>query len=795
MIKIIRWLLIGSIGILIFGFGLVWYQLSKSLPELDGQRTSPYISAAGNIQRDKLGTAIINAQSQTDAAFLLGFAHAQDRYFQMDLLRRSAAGELSELIGKATIRIDKKARFHQFRKRAKLVLAQLPKHEKNILNSYTKGVNQALAEMKQLPFEYLLIQASPKPWAAEDSLLASYSMYLDLQGNQIERDLTLTLINDIYGHEMLDFLNLPSPYQAALDGSEVQYPQIVDIPQLPPLQTTGKHTDDKHLTSSLNQIIDYNSIIEPDEIGSNNWAVTGALTDTTSALLSNDMHLSLRIPAIWYRAQLNYTYNNQRTKVTGVSLPGTPAVIVGSNGHVAWGFTNSNLDNVEWVKLNANTATNIVTEQIKVKQQSQTFELTLSEYGPVRKVNGQKYALQWVAHELYGVDMTIAELAHQQTVKEALSLSTKSGIAAQNMMVVDKLGNAAWKPTGAVAMRSKASLVAIDEKDVSALWSQQEQSVPSVINPASNRLWTANDRIISNTDLPRFGNGGYALGARGLQIKQGLFAKEQFDEQAFYELQLDNKAIFLTKWHRLLLSVLQTQADTFQTDIEHLTQWQACACSDSIGYSLTRRFRSTVINQLLAPIEQTLKKHEVSTRPIYRAVEPAIWEILTQHDESWLPSTGLTTNDEGINAVTIDLQYNTFLLEAYKTTRQKLIKDHKANSNTLAGLEWGNVNKLKVNHPIAAQVGPFASLLNMNPVNGFGDSFMPAVQGTGFGASQRLIVRPGEEHKAILTVPGGQSGHPLSKFFRTGFEDYANARNTPLLPSEVLHELTFTKQD
>ena len=775
MMKIVKWLLVVLVSLLLMVFLFIWYQLNASLPSLDGQKSSNKLSASATLARDELGTAIIRAKTREDAAFLLGYAHGQDRYFQMDTLRRSAAGELSELFGGVTLKIDKKARFHQFRKRAEHIYNQLPDEEKVVLEQYAAGANLALEEMSQVPFEYLLTQSKPLPWKPEESLLASYSMYLDLQGAQVERDMTLTVLKELYGQQMVDFFHLPSIYQAALDGSVVKHTDV-EVPRLINNQSASNKPFGQYL-----QNFDFESIPEPLDIGSNNWAVTGALTDSDSAMLSNDMHLSLRVPPIWYRAQLNYEYEGRQIKVTGVSLPGTPAIIVGSNSEIAWGFTNANLDNVEWIELDETETLTLVSEQIKIKKESYDYRFELSEYGPVERVNDKKYALAWVAHQDYGANMMIAHMAHQTSVDEALALSTKAGMPVQNMMVVDKGGNAAWKPTGAVTARPTPNMSAITKAEYSPLWAKQEQNVPVFKNPNHGRLWTANNRIISTEDLSRFGNGGYALGARGVQIKDRLFDLDEFSEQDFYEILLDNEARFLMPWRQLLLDRLNTMPTLYKTDIAALNNWKACACSDSIGYSLVRRFRSTVINQLVEPIAKALKTKDRSISPILREIETATWLIINNKETSWLPPEFE--------------DYDDFLISAYDKTRAKLIEKHNADPNTLSGLEWGKVNELRVNHPIASSVGPFASLLNMTPIEGFGDSFLPAVQGNGFGASQRLIVRPGNEEKAVLTVPGGQSGHPLSKYYETGFMQYAAGQNTPLLPGEVIHEITFEAID
>ncbi|MFQ3206328.1 MAG: penicillin amidase [Glaciecola sp.] len=769
--KLIKPLLFTLVSLALIIFILVYLILRASLPALDHKFSTEWVESETSIERDSIGVAKINAQSHSDAVFALGYAHGQDRLFQMDLLRRSAAGELSEIVGDIAIDIDKKARFHQFRQRAMKAVANLPEEQQSLLDSYAKGVNLAASEYTAKPFEYLLTRTHFKEWLPEDSLLVSYSMYLDLQGGQVERDLVNTFLVEKFGYGLLDFFNMHSPYQAALDGSILggQKPEIpslnIDLSKL------------KKSTNISDGLLSFDSIAEPLDIGSNNWAVTGALTDSASAMVSDDMHLGLRVPPIWYRAQLNYISKGKEITITGVSLPGTPIIIVGSNGHVSWGFTNANLDNVDWVRLKDETKTEIISEVITLKNGVEVLDIEMSKYGPVRTMNDKRYALVWVAHQDYAVNIAIMEMAEAENLEEAFAVADKVRIPVQNFMLGDAQGNAGWRPIGAVTARKVPSLLAIDEDDYSDLWLQQEPNLPTHINPSHGRLWTANARVISADDFLRYGNGGYAVGARGLQIRDRLFEKQSFTEQDFYSIQMDNEARFIMPWHMKLINLLRKDPLLYATDIEILNQWKNCACTDSIGYTLARRFRSTVINSLLAPIYDVMPDAERSLGSALRGIEPAIWMLLDTEAADWLPNEFSS--------------YDRFLLASYTSTKTELIKQYDANPQTLEGLEWGNVNRLKIQHPFASQLGPFAGLLNMPEVDGFGDSFMPAVQLSKFGASQRLIVRPGNEDKGILTLPGGQSGHPLSQFYNAGFMAYAQAKNTPLLPSKTKHVITI----
>ncbi|MEO6191460.1 MAG: penicillin acylase family protein, partial [Thermoanaerobaculia bacterium] len=173
--------LVVLIGLLVVAGG-VWLndRLAASLPRLDGERRIAGLSAPVEIERDALGVPTIRAANRLDMARALGFLHAQDRFFQMDLLRRQAAGELAEIIGPAVVRVDRRHRVHRFRARARQILAASPLREQALLAAYADGVNAGLSSLGEVPFEYLALRVDPAPWRPEDSILALYAMFFEL---------------------------------------------------------------------------------------------------------------------------------------------------------------------------------------------------------------------------------------------------------------------------------------------------------------------------------------------------------------------------------------------------------------------------------------------------------------------------------------------------------------------------------------------------------------------------------------------------------------------------------------
>lgn len=763
MQKALKRLLLLLIFIMLLATAMLYGVLSLSLPSLSGSAQSASLSHGVVLERDHLGTAIIKAENRNDAAYALGYAHGQDRFFQMDLLRRNAAGELGSLFGDAVQSVDEERRFHQFRKRSQAAVSRLSEPHLALLTAYANGVNDALAQQTFPSFEYLLTRTQPKPWRVEDSFLTIYSMYLDLQGRGLERDLVIDAVATTFGEDMVAFLSQPSPYQAAIDGSVIERGPV-PIPVM---------------SAGVLAVADRVEIEKLPAVGSNNWAVAGSLTQSGQAMMSDDMHLGLNVPIIWYRAQLNFTQNGKRRQLTGVTLPGAPAVVVGTNGSIAWGFTNSYIDTADWYRLGLDDETRLETEVMFSKDRERKWLLETSDMGPVRTFNGKKYALSWVAHQDYAVNLNLLNLETAESVNQAVAVSRNIGIPAQNMVVADKQGAIGWQLVGAVPARTNPSQQPQRSSHFDKDWHQQAKDIPSVVNPDSARIWTANSRAVNAELDTRFGDGGYSLGARSQQIRERLFEKTAFDRDDFYAIQLDNQAKFLTPWHASLLATLKQAPQRFAADIEALENWGNCACADSVGYTLTRYYRDAMMDAAFAPIETALNEENYSLSLLERQLEPALWQLMQEQPLSWLPPEYP--------------DWATFQMQTYLQMRDKLMTRMAGHRDgSLQALNWGDVNTLNVQHPFSRQIPVLSNILDMPATRAFGDRYMPAVQGRYFAASQRFIVQPGDEENAILTVPGGQSGHPLSPFYRSGFDDYVSMAHTSLLPGEPLYQIQFT---
>ncbi len=290
--------------LLLAALALGWLLLRASLPHLDGALRQPGLTSAVRITRDSRGVPTIEATDRLDLAYATGFLHAQDRYFQMDVSRRLAAGELAELFGSVALEQDRNARLFRFRSVAREVLAQAAAAERAVLEAYARGVNAGLARLAGRPWEYWVLGAPPLPWRPEDTILVEHAMWWDLQVNGLRREILRQQINARLGGAQcgarwkcgLSFLypagtSWDAPAAPASEGA------VSAAPAVPPADVLDVRHGSAASAASA-------SVPRSTAAGSNSWVVAGRLTTTGAALVANDMHLGERVPPVWYHARL-----------------------------------------------------------------------------------------------------------------------------------------------------------------------------------------------------------------------------------------------------------------------------------------------------------------------------------------------------------------------------------------------------------------------------------------------------------------------------------------------------------
>ena len=783
----------------------VYSQIDSALPQLTGKQTLFGLSATTSVERDQQGVVTIKANNRLDIAVATGFVHAQERFFQMDLLRRNSAGELASLFGAAAIDYDSDIRRHRFRERAMAIVADLSAADLALLKAYTRGVNQGLKYLQAPPFEYLLLQQEPVEWQEEDTILTVLSMYIDLQYQDGKRERTLGLLHSVLSPEVFAFLNPKgSRWDAAIDGTKYS---ASPLPKSPWPSASGENlaallkpsTFHGENSSVLPDLLTREKSAQNEEFpGSNNWAVGGKISTTGSAIVANDMHLGIRVPNTWFRASFEYKDAKQHpVKVTGATLPGTPNIIIGSNGHIAWGFTNSygdwsdvivletNADNSQYLTPNGYQDF-IKRKQIIAVKDQEAVDITVTDtiWGPVigENAQGELLVYRWIAHDKAAVNMVISELETADNVEQVFSIAARAGIPAQNLMVGDKQGNIGWTIIGPMPVRNTAF------GDIPTSWANGEhqwlgllpaEDYPTVINPDNSRLWTANSRVVGGDMLAKVGNGGYAIGARSSQIQQNLIAKKIFDEQALLDIALDDSAKFLMRWQTFLLSSVLTDDMMIKhpnwQEAKRLVQTEQLSASvDSVAYRLVRNFRLNVREQVFDIFNNNMSKldENYSFKTIRHQVETPLWQLVTQQPENFL-WRGHDT-------------WSALFAAALEKTLTQMTE-----STTLAEATWGKQNISKIQHPLSRAVPFIGRWLDMPEIALPGDSYMPRVQGKSFGASQRMVVSPGHEAQGIFHMPTSQSGHPWSPYYHLGHQDWVEGKASNFLPGPTKYQLTL----
>lgn len=777
--------------------GWLYWRIRSSLPQLDGSIGLTGLSGPVTVERDHQGVPTLRGRNRPDLARALGWLHAQDRFFQMDLLRRSPAGELAEMFGQRALARDQAMRMHGFRRVATQVVAALPPDERALLDAYVAGVNAGLTALGERPFEYLILRQTPAPWKAEDSILINYAMTLDLQDETGRYERTLMTLRDQFGRPGLAFFApLETPADAALDASTapvaaIPAPKVLDLRRAKVVAPVAHHPARR----ASPEAFPFPDRDAEAVSGSNAFALPGSLTASGAAILANDMHLDHGVPNIWYRASFEY----DDRKITGVTLPGLPLMITGSNGHVAWGFTASYADTGDVVVVEANDVSQYLApgaELVTMEEREETIRVKgddavnvtyqWTRWGPIVGTNdlGKPLAYRWTAHDPAATNLGLVAMEGAMDVPQAVAIAHRSGTPALNIVIADRAGRAAWTIAGRLPRRfgyDGRLPVAWTYGDRRWDGFLPEAEIPTVIVGArqtgGDRLWSGNQRMLGGEALTKIGDGGYPRPHRAAQIRDGLAALRQATPRDLLAVQLDDRALFLAPWQELLMKTLTPELITAKPARGRLRayveKWEGRASIDAVSYRLVREFRTAVRLRIFPAIFATCLEVESDFRWEDLQLEEATWTLLREQPPHLLNPAFLTWDDLLTTAVD----------DAIAVIDGQGMKLPQAN--------WGWRNTTRIRHPFSASYSFLSGWLDLPAEPLPGDTDMPRVQSPDHGASERMVVSPGREAEGIFHMPGGQSGHPLSPFYRAGHEAWARGEASPFLPGPAVHTLTF----
>ena len=805
--------------------GAIWTrsQLRGSLPVLDGSVAVAGLDGRVSVERDALGVPWIRGGSRRDVARATGFVHAQERFFQMDLARRRAAGELAALVGARAVPLDQDIRLHRFRGEAHRATELLSPSDREVLDAYAAGVNAGLNALGAKPFEYLVLRQTPAPWRAEDTFLVVLSMFITLQDSEGAYESTVATMSEVLPRELVEFLNpAGTEWDAPIAGPRFAVPAIpgadvydlrarrrgkqpVELPEPAPQSVDGRirrpFMGAPDRWDALFSEWERNPLRDG-AIGSNNWAVSGRLTNDGRPLLANDMHLAIRVPNTWYRAALDWPDSGEpdgRHTVIGVTLPGVPAIVVGSNTHVAWGFTNTYADWGDIVLLELDPSD---PKRYRTPSGWREFEthdevitvagapdihhqVTWTMWGPVMPAEGRSpRAYRWVAHDAERLATSLMTVDTARTVAEAFDRANGRGTPGQNIVAVDTGGRIGWSIFGAVPRRLNLDgRIPASWADGTRGWSGwlDASEYPRLIDPPSGRIWTANARVVDGDMLAKLGDGSYEVGSRASIIKRRLMERDRFSAGDLLDIQLDASADFLARWRDLLTRTLTASAVEGQprrAEVRDLLAqtWTGRASPESAAYRLTRAFREEVTRRVVRfVLAECYERDAAFDYMNVRRREGPIWKLVNEQPMHLLDPEFASWND--------------LLLASLDTVITQTSTGH---SGPLRDRVWSEFNVAAFRHPLSAGL-PFVGRWLDMPVQPLpGDLFTPRMQWGANGASERMVVSPGNEAEGILQMPTGQSGHPLSPFYGTSHAAWINGTPTPFLPGAAQYTLTLT---
>jgi penicillin amidase len=738
------------------------------------------------IRRDERGIPYVEAQNDEDLFFAQGYATAADRLFQMDLFRRTARGELAEVLGTGPNNVavdqDKLHRTYGFSQTAEAELAKASPRARAMLEAYARGVNAYASSLdpKSMPPEFQLLQYSFRPWTPADSLVV-VKIFFEALSDTWRLDLMRQSLSVLPAEKRAELLPEISPIDVLVVGKDSQSTARATAQGAATECRPYKCVSAEGLTAlAHNQEIAAAAL---DRIGfyaeglaaSNNWVVSGSRTVSGKPLLSNDPHLRPTAPSIWYLVNLSAP----GIRVAGVSTAGIPGVIIGHNDRIAWGFTNVgpdvqdlylekfNPDNPKQYQTPAGWQDAVVRhEEIKVRKgigspehDIVTHDVTVTRHGPIIFTDGNnRYALRWTALDpaKNNTESSFAlNRAHNwKEFNAALELFTAP---TQNIVYADVDGHIGYHAAGVVPIRKSGDgSVPYDGSTDAGEWTSYipVAKLPTLYDPPSGIIVTANQRIVG-TDYPYFLSHQWAQPYRARRIFDLLNEKPKLSAEDFRRILGDVYSIagvsFAKEAVKLLRPKLTPADEKLKAHLDAFEKWDGRVNAESnvaplLG-QMRLNFRSKILTAALGP--ELVRNYQ------WNNFDTTLDRVIKEQPAAWLPK-----EFPG---------YADLLRACYDEAVASLTKSLGADETKWT---WGDMTKARFPHPLGAApliggqftIPPF-------PQNGTG-GFIGATVNVGQAVSMRLIADPSDWDKTQQGIALGESGLPKSPHWSDQLDDW-----------------------
>jgi penicillin amidase len=756
------------------GVGVLWLRSAAkaALPELDGNVHLPAISAPVTVQRDGHGVPHITAATQDDLFVAQGYITAQDRLWQMDAFRRNANGELAEVMGPSLVRHDKMQRNLQFRLTAQRIYANLPAADRARLDEYAGGVNLYIAQHSfNLPPEFKLLFYRPQPWSGVDSISIGLMMVQTLDTHWYAKLGRERIAADLHNPKLeADLYPVGSWRDRPPTGIQIDLSQPHPVP--PPTEDEEDNTQASAASTAELPHEDLRALrnllglpaCSSCAPGSNNWVIAGRHTAGGKPLLSNDMHLGLSVPNIWYMADLRAPGFH----VAGVTLPGMPFVIAGHNEHVAWGFTAlyADVQDLYVEKLDGKGNYQAVDgtwkplavdhELIHVRAGKDVeFDVQSTAHGPLLNPIFMKekrpIALEWTLYDpslsslpLYGLNVA-SNCAEFTTALQLWSWPT------QNVVYSDDQGHIAYHAVGSVPLRP-AGLMGVPIEDVAHEWKGYIpfDAMPNAFDPPSGFLATANSRVTTDKSpypLTLEWSDPYRIE----RIYKSLQGRDQLKPSDLLAVQTDvYSEVDQEMAHRFAYAIDHTAGvdDQLRKAADLMRSWDGKLSTDSAAASLVTQARYAFGPMILEPKVGTNAEDYQWSESNF-----AEEEIIMHGSPEWLP-TGYKN-------------WDALLTDAVR----KGMKDGKAPGD-VSRWTYGSWHVVDIEHPLSAFLPFIAGIAGTGEQRQSGDTVTVKQVGRAFGPSQRFTMDWSDIDGSTENIVLGESGNPYSPYFRDQWNDW-----------------------
>lgn len=733
----VKWIVRSVIGLVALALVIVlavagWagWRFAGSQPRLEGEVRLDGLTAAATIVRDRYGVAHIFGDSDADVYFALGYTHASERFFQMDLYRRTAQGRLAELFGERALRADIRARTLGFPEAARHALANLSDEARLAIEAYVSGVNARLEEGNHAP-EYLLLRTRPEAWTLADSAAV-----------------VIVLADDLAAGDGED--------RERARASQVLEPGLLEqfLSAFPDWAPTTLKDEDIHAAFGAirREALPPPAGTQPDnEPGSNAWVVSGNRTETGAPLLANDPHLGLSAPSIWYFTRLNLSFG----PVIGSSLPGTPFITLGRNAHGAWGFTNTGFKVIDLFERDPqSTPVSTRVETIQIRGQREPFELTVreTEEGPV--LDPQWFDLTGFDADALVVRRSTVSDPGNRVADATLAIMRSTGWSdfveagrgwtapMQNMHYAGVDGTIGYTTAGLLPLR-----------DEDGTWTGYVpfEELPRIVNPAGGSIASGNN-LPASAAYPYPLPGRYAV-HRAVRIEDMLEQRRRHSLPGFMTMQMDvTSALAQTILPALLAA--QPESELGLEALARLEGWNGSLDADGPEGLIYSAWMRVLTQAIWADELGTMARYFRGPRPVF------VQEVLTGDASSWC--NDVTTAPVETCPLVAGLALDTAMAELAGT-----------NGRDMARWRWGDHAQGYFAHPMdgLALIGDLFGV--RVPVGGDGTTVNVAnfsYSGEGFdivhAASLRAVYDLADLNNSRFMHGPGQSGHPLSPHYR-----------------------------